>query len=377
MKRILLIASIFPPEIGGPATFIDKLAHELVARGHIVTVVCNAARPGRDPSDATRPFRIVRVYSTLWAIQVYKMIPLLAWFMLWNDKVLVNGFEYSAYWASRITGRQYILKIVGDLAWEEARVSGTTALDVGDFQAFTDVSSRIKRLREWRQKYLSGAKKIVVPSEHLRRLVLGWHVPDNKIKVIYNGILLSANSADMPRHRTQKQLKVVFVGRLINLKGVETLLLAVNQVEDIEVHIFGDGPEYSMFVILAEQLGIASRVRFWRDVAHEILREKLREMDVLVLGSSTEGLSHTLLEAGDCGLACIASNRDGNIEIIEHNKNGLLYPYGNVDALVKSLKLLRDNESIRYRLACEAKDSVRRFDFSDTVTKTMEILLEK
>lgn len=378
MKRILLIAGIFPPEIGGPATFIDLLAHELSQKGFQVTVVCNVTVPSADPSDKNRPFRVVRVYSRLWAIQIYKLIPILAWHMLWNDAVLVNGMEYSAYLASKLTGRKYLLKIVGDIAWEEARGSGSTALGIDAFQKEENIDGRVKRLRDWRQKYLNAAHEVIVPSEYLKRLVSAWGFPKERIRVIYNGVAIQSgmDTSMTEKQPIDKSMKVVFVGRLTNWKGVETLLLAAQKIENLEVHILGHGPEYPLLVSLAEQLRITSKVQFHGNLGHEALMRFMEQMDVLVLGSSYEGLSHTLIEACSIGLPCIASDSGGNPEVIRHNENGLLFPYGNVAALADGLSLLQKNESFRFEMAVKARETAVDFDFKKTIDETIRALLD-
>src|SRR6185503_17954665 len=60
MAKVLLVTNIFPPQIGGPATFIDRLAHSLAKRDHKVTVVCSSSQR-RDPADEDRPFAVRRV----------------------------------------------------------------------------------------------------------------------------------------------------------------------------------------------------------------------------------------------------------------------------------------------------------------------------
>jgi len=378
MISVLLIAGIFPPEIGGPATFIDHLARELSQLGYKVTVVCNSVVPGEEPSDKLRPFRVIRVYSRLWAIQIYKMIPILAWYMLWHDVALVNGMEYSSYWASRITGRRYLLKIVGDTAWEEARGSGSTALGIDDFQKEDNIDGRVKRLRDWRQKYLNAAYEVIVPSEYLKRLVTAWGFSQERIRVIYNGVAIQSgmDTSMTEKQPIDKSMKVVFVGRLTNWKGVETLLLAAQKIEDLEVHIHGHGPEYPLLVNLAEQLRITSKVQFHGNLGHEALMRFMKKMDVLVLGSSYEGLSHTLIEACSIGLPCIASDSGGNPEVIRHNENGLLYPYGDVAALTDGLKLLQKNESLRFKMAIRAREIAADFDFKKTIDETIRALLD-
>ncbi len=374
-KKILLITNIFPPVIGGPATFIDRLGHALVRRGYHVTVICSSAA-GWYESDSARPFRVRRIVSRAQVELMAKALPIMIWEMLRHAKILVNGNELAAWLAARLTSRKYVLKIVGDTVWETARNNGVTALDIEEFQhrVATD-SPHTQRINRWRQYYLSEARSVITPSVFLQRIVEGWGVPVEKIHVIYNGILPDDYRAYQPRNRTLGNMKVAFVGRLTNWKGVETLLLAASRLTGIEVHVMGEGPEYPLLAAVANQLGLTGRVVFTGSLDQAGLKEGLSKMDVLVLGSSYEGLSHTLLEAGAMGLACISSNRGGNPEVITHQETGLLYPYGDVQALCDALIALRDDEKLRYSLACNAKQAISRFDFNNTVEQTIQCIL--
>jgi hypothetical protein len=57
---ILLVTDIFPPSIGGPATFVDRLATWLADHGHRVTVLCSS-EARFDPGDGSRRCRVIRV----------------------------------------------------------------------------------------------------------------------------------------------------------------------------------------------------------------------------------------------------------------------------------------------------------------------------
>src|SRR5258705_13848923 len=59
MSNVLLVTNIFPPDIGGPATFIDRLGHSLAGRDHRGTVVCTS-QGNRHESDRERPFAVRR-----------------------------------------------------------------------------------------------------------------------------------------------------------------------------------------------------------------------------------------------------------------------------------------------------------------------------
>jgi hypothetical protein len=78
--------------------------------------------------------------------------------------------------------------------------------------------------------------------------------------------------------------------------------------------------------------------------------------------------------AGLAGLACVASDRGGNPEIIEHGRSGLLWPYGRVEVLRETLARLARDEDLRLTLARGAKARSAAFDFRETVARTIEQL---
>src|SRR5262249_54801966 len=145
---------------------------------------------------------------------------------------------------------------------------------------------------------LRQARCVVTPSRYLRDLVVGWGVSAAKVAVIPNGVEDDFVSLEPPEPRRDGRLRALFVGRLTNWKGVETLLLAARNRPEVEVAIVGDGPERASLCGLADQLGLDGRVSFLGRLDRAQTREEMRRAHVLVLTSLYEGHSHTLLEAG-------------------------------------------------------------------------------
>lgn len=374
MARILLITDIFPPDIGGPATYIDAIGHALCQLAHTVTVICTSDQQG-DVADAQRPFRVWRIQrrNRIFIEVMARLV--LALEMLRHKVILVNGLEFQAAQVAALLKRQYILKVVGDEVWELARNTGLTDLAIDDFQKIAPADIHLQRRLAWRRQTLSRARLVITPSKYLQRMVAGWGVPAERVRIVLNGVSLNEYSLFQPAPRSNQVLSVAFCGRLTNWKGVETLLLAAQPLPRLEISIIGDGPELPMLVGLSRQLKLTNRVQFLGRLPQPQLRQTLSKMHVLVLPSGYEGLSHTLLEAGALGLACIASDCGGNPEIIRHEENGLLIPYGDVAQLRAALEKMQTNENYRYQLACQAKANSYRFDFDNTVQQTVQILL--
>lgn len=367
MNRVLLVTNIFPPMIGGPATFIDRFAHHLSAKGHRVTVLCSSDLPD-DPSDARRPFRVVRVCLRVREFYEVLVRVRLFWLMLFHREILVNGLEPYVEEVTRIVPRRFVLKVVGDSAWETARNRGTTIGTIDEFQTNAQDQGRHAALIAKRNRWVFRATQIVTPSEYLRKLVIGWGVSPEKTVVVNNGVEIEASHADVPKARAAGlPLQILFVGRLTNWKGVETLLLALRNLHGVRTTVIGDGPAYPHLHELAIQLGVSDEVTFQGRCNPQEVREAMRSAHALVLMSLYEGMSHTLLEAAALGLPVIASNVSGNEEVVLDGQTGLLIAPRDVAALARCLERLRDDEAFRLSLAENARARAADFSIDRTV----------
>ncbi|HEY3160899.1 MAG TPA: glycosyltransferase family 4 protein [Vicinamibacterales bacterium] len=372
MSKVLLVTNIFPPEIGGPATFIDRLGHSLARRDHRVTVVCTS-QGSRHESDRERPFAVRRVNFTKRERYEVLVRMRLALEMARHRLIFVNGLERYVAEVNRVTRRPYVLKIVGDAVWETARNRGMTDLSIDDFQTHPTAQATFAADIQGRNAWVAAARHIVVPSEYLRRLVQGWGVAADRITVVQNGTITTGPAA--PATRTRERFRALFVGRLTNWKGVETLLLAARDVPDVELEIVGDGPEWPHLVELSAQLGLGERAIFRGRLSAAEVRHAMDRAHALVLTSLYEGLSHTVLEAFAAGLPCIVSDRGGNEEVVSNGRNGVIVPPQNVGSLAGALRALADDEPWRRRLAAAALETARVFDLTSTVSRTEQLLL--
>lgn len=163
-------------------------------------------------------------------------------------------------------------------------------------------------------------------------------------------------------------MTVGMVGRLAPWKGQHIFLRAFASVfRDQEAHarvigsaMFGDDNYAVELPRLAERLGIDSQVDFRgfrEDVWHE-----LRELDVLVHASVVpEPFGQVVLEGMGVGLPVVATAAGGPAELIRHSIDGLLVPPGDIAALAKALRRLRDDPELGERLGAAALERSREF----------------
>lgn len=370
--KCLLITNIFPPAIGGPATFIDLLAHKLVEKGHQVSVVCS--REGQVVAPQ-RPFKVTRVDLAKRYSYEIKMRLVLLRELMSHSHILVNGLESYTFPLLKLLNKKAILKVVGDSVWERARNLGLTNLDIDEFQKI-DISKEayLAPIAAGRRAQLASAKRVVTPSEYLKQLVIGWGVGPEKVAVISNAVDISGEDTAIQVPKRTYPLRLIFVGRLTNWKGLETALLALAKTPNVELVVCGDGPELPLMVGLAKQVGVSERVKFLGRVSRPTVLAWLRSSDVAVLPSLYEGLSHSLLDALALGLPVIASRCGGNTELVQDGASGFLVPSQDPGAIASALSKLRDDAPLRHNMSLAAKALSSRYSLEGMINSYVELL---
>jgi glycosyltransferase involved in cell wall biosynthesis len=142
---------------------------------------------------------------------------------------------------------------------------------------------------------------------------------------------------------------VLFVGRLVERKGVAHLIEALGQLKNqnrTQLVVVGEGPERPRLEARARELGLSDRVVFRGRISDAELRRAYEMADVFVLPAvldargDTEGLGVVLLEAMNYGVPVIASRIGGIVDIVTDNETGILVPPGDAAALAGALQAL-------------------------------------
>jgi len=199
------------------------------------------------------------------------------------------------------------------------------------------------------------AAGIVAVSRALKDGLVALGIPEWKVHVLRNGVDL-----DMFRPMCRSEIRarlglgartLLCVGHLIERKGHDLVISALPALPQHFLLIVGEGPERLALEGLATKLGVANRVRFLGQIAHEDLPEIYSAVDALVLASSREGWPNVLLEAMACGTPVVASNIWGNPEVVAQPEAGELMSErtasGVVLAVEKLLQTPRDRAATR------------------------------
>jgi len=216
-------------------------------------------------------------------------------------------------------------------------------------------SAHIDGFLRWKyilEKYLlSKVKKIAFVSFSLaeevkKNLPTKLH---SKCFTIYN--FIEKFEYDYKSNDMQGTIKICSIGRLIEEKGFQYNLLAVQALVNLgyRIHydIFGDGPYYSELFHMINRYKLEKSVTLKGNVDNKTLRLQLNEYDMLLIHSKREAFGLTALEAFNAKVPVIATNVSGLNEIVVDKETGLLVEYGDINYLVESIQLLILNTEIR------------------------------
>jgi glycosyltransferase involved in cell wall biosynthesis len=371
--RILITTGIFPPDIGGPATYVPTIAKALAERGHQVTVLTTSEPENLQRDDSIYPFLVFRINrrQKIW-LRSLKCIAEILRLGRAADVIYANGVYFEAAIANKFLRKPLVMKIVGDEAWERSVRRGWTKDNFEDFQQRCQSwqAELLKRHRSW---VVRQANKVIVPSQYLANWVVKWGVPTEKIAVIYNAVEIP-NGVEPLSIPLKTPVKAVTVGRLVPWKQVDGLIEALNEISELGLVVVGDGPERPCLERIAQELGVSGRVYFAGQRSKKETLSLMAACDLFVLNSTYEGLPHTVLEAMALGLPVIATAVGGTPEVVRDGETGLLIHSGN-RALEKTLYALVTDEKTRRRLGEKAKKWVREhMSFQVMVTSTEKVL---
>lgn len=380
--KIIIAAEIFPPDIGGPATYVEKMATRLVNDNHQVSVITYSDEAGFD-FDNKYNFAIFRIKRcpTLFKryfLYFYKLLKLSKNAdLIFAQGPIPSGFP--SILTKIFIGKKVIIKVVGDFSWERSRNVYGLNSSIDEFQ-IQKYPIKLKILRLMQKIIINKADTVITPSNYLKKIVTGWGVRADRIKVVYNAI----EQIDCPQTKDEAKKTIgypdkdiiISIGRLVPWKGFETLIEIFPKLLEINNNflllIIGDGPEKERLEKMTEDMHLMDKVILCGQIKHEEIASYLKAAWLFILNTAYEGLSHLLVEALMMKLSVITTNVGGNPEVIEDNFNGSLVEYNNKEQLISAVRNLWQNKEQQERFGENAQKSLDKFQFEEMYNKTLE-----
>ena len=367
--RILIATGIFPPDIGGPATYTKLIAQELSERGHNVIVVTYGERQHKVKNISRALPKGVRHFVYFWKV---------FWHGRYADVIYAQdpvSAGLPAAWAARILRKRFLVRIAGDYAWEQG-VGRFGVLDLLDEFVKKTYGPKVEQLRRIQRKVARSAHRIVVPSEYLKKIVMAWGIQAERIVVIRTVVrapqIIEREAVRKKLGLSDTDIFLLSIGRLVPWKGFEALIRvfpAIKKRFGVRFVIVGGGPDYDRLYPLAKSSGVVMAGAL---PAGQVA-EYLASADIFLLNTAYEGFSHQILEAFAHGVPVITTPAGGNAEIVRNGENALVVPYNDEGAWAVAIGQTCEDVALRERLKIGGRASLGEYSVERMMEKLMAL----
>lgn len=361
--KILMIASIFPPEIGGPSRQIWDLTNALAKNKNYKIIVLTFA-PKRGIKEVNN-FKIYRValrphYQGIVGALVRQFDIL--WHLIWIIKqekidlihchdVMVLGLASGL--VARIFCIPSVIKYPGDLVYETVNKQKLVVKDIHQVFSY-NFWTRFLRLFE---QYILGLHTQIWAVSRFQKHILRdcLSIPLRKIILMPNFIDLTFYKQE-PRKVIGKKIRVLVASRFTPWKQVEEINSIAKFLTryDIEFVVVGGGSKKAVHRIQRIVKHSQAKLRFIGKRSPTKVYKEFLKANLYLSLACYEPFSIALIEAHAAGLPSIAPNSTGIPEILVNGKTGLLYPEGDWKKAAINIKRLVTNQKQYQKMCCNA-----------------------
>ena len=317
--NILITVGIFPPDIGGPASFVPKISDFLVNNGHDVKIICLSEDENINIVDELNVIRIKRSNKLpiRWLKTIYQIIKN----GIKSDLIFVNGLGIESAVANILLRKRIIRKIVGDPVWERAYNQKKTFETFDNFQDNKHkLMIEIQKLsRNWS---INSAELIITPSDNLKNFVKGIGFK-NKIIKINNGVDITPNE---DQTSSKSDINIIIISRLVVQKNIDLVIRAfkILNEKNLKLNIIGEGGEFNNLQKLIHDLEVQDNVKILGKIDNNKISDFLKTSDLFIQASNYEGLPHSLLEAVNYNVPILSTEVGGCKDLINNGERGFI-----------------------------------------------------
>lgn len=369
--RILHVVTAFPRATDDVIVpwLVELLKHLRVA-GHDVEVLTSAYKGGGNRTFAGIPVHRFRYFPGRWEDLTHEEAAHDRARRSLRYRIMPVCYVVCGLWAAWRLGKQRRYDVVhvhwpvphALFGWAVSRACGARIVTSWYGAELRLVKGSLPWLRPFVKWALAISDAVVAISSYTAREIA--EISGVSTRVIPYTVAFEAGGSDVARAAPRDGFVVLFVGRLVERKGVRYLIDAVRRLppgRNARLVIIGDGPERSALEAEVRRLGLEGRVALRGRVSDRELREAYATASVLVLPAivdsrgDTEGLGVVLLEAMAYGVPVVASNLGGITDIVTDGATGLLVPPADPDALAAALERVAADTALAEHLAAAGR----------------------
>jgi glycosyltransferase involved in cell wall biosynthesis len=369
--RILTLIYEFPPIGGGGGRAAYDICKGLAARGHKVTVLTAHMQdlPFEEFKDGIRVMRISSFRRKTFGANFLTM---LAYVLagLWAGLRLISLDRPDII-------HTHFAVPSGALAWMLSTLTGIPYIltaHLGDVPG--GVPEKTGKWFRWVKPFTypiwKRAKKVIAVSEHTRQLAL-QHYPVN-VQVIPNGADVNQLAPSEIKLNTPPRL--IFAGRFVPQKNTFAIIQTLSQLQDLNwtCSMLGDGPLLEDVKREIEKTGMRERFDLPGWVTPDTVLDQFSKSDILFMPSLSEGLPVVGVQALATGLAIVASEIGGFLDLVDSEKNGYLINVHDIPAFSRVLRELISAPQLLLQFREASLEKSHEFDIQKVVGQYQSIL---
>ena len=369
--NILITVGIFPPDIGGPASFVPKISDFLIKSGHNVQIICLSEEKNIYVEDKLNVIRINRSNKLpiRWLKTTYQIIKN----GRKSDLIFINGLGVEASLANLLLKKPTIRKIVGDPVWERAynRKRIKESFDKFQNNKHSLMIEMQKLIRNWS---INSAKIIITPSDHLKGFVseLGFK---KEILKINNGVEIT----EIQRKTLDKpEINLIIVSRLVIQKNIDLVINALKILNNVnlKLNIIGEGNEISKLEKVIDDFNLHNQVKLLGKIDNNKISKFLSNSDIFIQASDYEGLPHSVLEAINYEVPILSTEAGGCKDLLNDGERGFIISTPpNKNLIAENIKFIINNKDEAIKRAVVAKTYIsKEYNFSTQAKVYMEVI---
>ena len=369
--NILITVGIFPPDIGGPASFVPKISDFLIKSGHNVQIICLSEEKNIYVEDKLNVIRINRSNKLpiRWLKTTYQIIKN----GRKSDLIFINGLGVEASLANLLLKKPTIRKIVGDPVWERAynRKRIKESFDKFQNNKHSLMIEMQKLIRNWS---INSAKIIITPSDHLKGFVseLGFK---KEILKINNGVEVT----EIQRKTLDKpEINLIIVSRLVIQKNIDLVINALKILNNVnlKLNIIGEGNEISKLEKVINDFNLHKQVKLLGKIDNNEISKFLSNSDIFIQASDYEGLPHSVLEAINYEVPILSTEAGGCKDLLNDGERGFIISSPpNKNLIAENIKFIINNKDEAIKRAVVAKTYIsKEYNFLTQAKVYMEVI---
>lgn len=368
--KICIISDVFPPSVGGIQTFTRGLVEHLSRDRRVDKVSVIAFGGGRGREIVSKKLDVLRLPGTNLlrkGLSIMQQLSQKRDYDVFHSTTLLPAGLFTSYFNSFLAHKKFFVTIFG--------------LDA--LGSFKNMKTRflIKRVFNRSDGIVSFSNFTKKEVEKL------YGLEKDKITTIYPGISVPKIDRKevnglMKRYVGKKNFVVLFVGRLVERKGVDDLVRAIGKMkrERVKLLVVGEGPEKEKLTRLVMKLGLQKKVLFAGDVPYRKIPPFYELADIFCMPSKylkekgdVEGLGLVFLEAQSYGIPVIGAQSGGIPEAIDDGKSGFIVPEEDPESIKEKIRLLRNKQLYKKMSEYAPKLVKKKFSWEKCVDEHIKL----